>query len=85
MAHTTWQDGLRRLFRRVDTTGESITNGFPHYGDPTTGRWTTAPGGDWTGGFWDFDVPAGPDTPRDTSGTAIAAAALIWDCDSASP
>jgi len=27
--------------------------------------------------FWDFDAPAGPDTPRDTSGTAIAAAALL--------
>jgi unsaturated chondroitin disaccharide hydrolase len=27
--------------------------------------------------FWDFDAPAGPDTSRDTSGTAIAAAALL--------
>ena len=27
--------------------------------------------------FWDFDAPAGPDTSRDTSGTAIAAAALV--------
>jgi unsaturated chondroitin disaccharide hydrolase len=27
--------------------------------------------------FWDFDAPAGPDTPRDTSGTAIAATALL--------
>jgi hypothetical protein len=27
--------------------------------------------------FWDFDAPVGPDTPRDTSGTAIAAAALL--------
>jgi unsaturated chondroitin disaccharide hydrolase len=27
--------------------------------------------------FWDFDAPAEPDTPRDTSGTAIAAAALL--------
>jgi unsaturated chondroitin disaccharide hydrolase len=27
--------------------------------------------------FWDFDAPTGPDTPRDTSGTAIAAAALL--------
>jgi unsaturated chondroitin disaccharide hydrolase len=27
--------------------------------------------------FWDFDAPAGPDTSRDTSGTAIAAAVLL--------
>jgi unsaturated chondroitin disaccharide hydrolase len=52
MANTTWQDGLRRLFRRVDATGESVTGGFPHYGDPTTGQWITSPGRDWTGGFW---------------------------------
>ena len=52
MANTTWQDGLRRLLRRVDATGESVTDRFPHYGDPTTGRWTTSSGGDWTGGFW---------------------------------
>jgi hypothetical protein len=27
--------------------------------------------------FWDFDAAAEPDTPRDTSGTAIAAAVLL--------
>lgn len=27
--------------------------------------------------YWDFDAPARPDTPRDTSGTAIGAAALL--------
>jgi len=27
--------------------------------------------------FWDFDAPAAPETKRDTSGTAIAAAALL--------
>jgi hypothetical protein len=43
MASTTWQDGLQRLLRRVDTTGERVTDGFPHYGDPLTGRWTTFP------------------------------------------
>lgn len=52
MVSTTWQDGLGRLLRRVDATGESVTDGFPHYGDPATGRWTTSPAGDWTGGFW---------------------------------
>jgi unsaturated chondroitin disaccharide hydrolase len=52
MATSTWQDGLARLRRRVDATGEQVTAGFPHYGDPETGRWTTSPAGDWTGGFW---------------------------------
>jgi hypothetical protein len=46
MTRTTWQDGLQRLLRRVDATGEHVTNDFPHYGDPVTGRWTTSPGGD---------------------------------------
>jgi len=27
-------------------------SGFPHFADPATGNWTTSPGGDWTGGFW---------------------------------
>lgn len=27
--------------------------------------------------YWDFDAPRGPGTPRDTSGTAIATAALL--------
>jgi unsaturated chondroitin disaccharide hydrolase len=27
--------------------------------------------------FWDFDAPAGPDTSRDTSDTAFAAATLL--------
>ena len=52
MASTTWQDGLQRLLRRVDATGETVTDGFPHYGDPVTGRWVTSPSGDWIGGFW---------------------------------
>jgi unsaturated chondroitin disaccharide hydrolase len=52
MSSAMWQEGFWRLLRRVDVTGESVTEGFPHYGDPATGRWTTSPRGDWTGGFW---------------------------------
>ena len=63
MASTTWQDGLRRLLHRVDATGESATDGFPHYGDPTTGRWTTSPGGDWTGSFWNGLAGLPPTAP----------------------
>lgn len=48
----TWRTGLERLLARIDATAAAVTDGFPHYGDPATGRWTTSPGGDWTGGFW---------------------------------
>jgi unsaturated chondroitin disaccharide hydrolase len=37
---------------RVDYTAREVTDGFPHFADPSTGRWTTTPGGDWTGGYW---------------------------------
>lgn len=47
-----WPAGLERMLRRVDATGASVKDGFPHYGDPATGGWTTSPAGDWTGGFW---------------------------------
>jgi unsaturated chondroitin disaccharide hydrolase len=49
-----WLVGLRRMLARVDATGATLTpgDGFPHYGDPRTGKWTTSPAGDWTGGFW---------------------------------
>ncbi|MGH7279000.1 MAG: glycoside hydrolase family 88 protein [Candidatus Rokuibacteriota bacterium] len=47
-----WQDALTRMLRRVDMTGVSVRDGFPHHGDPVTGKWTTSPDGDWTGGFW---------------------------------
>jgi unsaturated chondroitin disaccharide hydrolase len=51
-ASDVWQEALTRMMRRVDDTGVSVRDGFPHYGDPVTGRWTTSPAGDWTGGFW---------------------------------
>lgn len=47
-----WQAGFDRLLARIDSTGTSVKDGFPHLGDPVTGRWTTSPAGDWTGGFW---------------------------------
>ena len=43
---------LTAMLAHVDATAGSVTNGFPHYGDPLDGSWTTSPGGDWTGGFW---------------------------------
>ncbi len=47
-----WPAAFERLCRRVETTGTTVTEGFPHYADPVTGRWTLSPAGDWTGGFW---------------------------------
>src|SRR6266436_76128 len=52
MSARDWDAALQRMLGRIDATGSQITNGFPHYGDPATGRWTTSPAGDWTGGFW---------------------------------
>jgi hypothetical protein len=51
MAGTTWQAGWQWLLRRVDTTDERVTDSFPLYGDPATGRWITSPGVDWIVGF----------------------------------
>jgi unsaturated chondroitin disaccharide hydrolase len=42
----------------------------------TADWWLAHAPADWVT-FWDFNAPAGPDTNRDTSGTAIAAAALL--------
>jgi unsaturated chondroitin disaccharide hydrolase len=47
-----WHDAFRRLLGRIETTGSSVSQGFPHHADAVTGRWTTSPAGDWTGGFW---------------------------------
>jgi unsaturated chondroitin disaccharide hydrolase len=52
MTDPRWRAGLDRMLRRVDATGASVIEGFPHYGDPATGTWTTSAAGDWTGGFW---------------------------------
>ncbi|MBI4607551.1 MAG: glycoside hydrolase family 88 protein [Candidatus Rokubacteria bacterium] len=47
-----WNDALSLMRARVDRTAESVNEGFPHFADPETGRWTCSPTGDWTGGFW---------------------------------
>src|SRR5919108_3387275 len=47
-----WTDALARMRGRIMRIAESVTSGFPHFADPATGAWTTSPGGDWTGGFW---------------------------------
>ncbi len=52
MSIALWNDALSRMRNRVDRTAESVKEGFPHFADPDTGRWTCSPAGDWTGGFW---------------------------------
>lgn len=52
MSEALWSDALGRMYARIDATGRSVNAGFPHFADSTTGTWTTSPGGDWTGGFW---------------------------------
>src|SRR5260370_18953939 len=47
-----WTEALARMHGRIARTAASVTDGFPHFADPATGTWTTSPGGDWTGGFW---------------------------------
>jgi len=47
-----WTEALARMHGRIARTAASVTDGFPHFADPVTGIWTTSPGGDWTGGFW---------------------------------
>src|SRR5438067_1469781 len=47
-----WTEALARMRGRIAQTAASVTDGFPHFADPATGTWTTSPGGDWTGGFW---------------------------------
>ena len=52
MSETLWREALARMRRRVDRTAETVQEGFPHFADPDTGRWTCSPKGDWTGGYW---------------------------------
>jgi unsaturated chondroitin disaccharide hydrolase len=47
-----WNDGIERMMARVRDTIERVPAGFPHWGDPETGRWTVTTDGDWTGGYW---------------------------------
>ncbi len=47
-----WQEALDRMTGRVGRSMEAGLEGFPHYGDQETGKWTTTPDGFWTGGFW---------------------------------
>jgi len=47
-----WSEAWERALGRVSETAAMSLDGFPHYGDPETGKWTTTPDAFWTGGFW---------------------------------
>jgi unsaturated chondroitin disaccharide hydrolase len=48
----TWDDAIERIRARVANTAQSVSEGFPHFADPATKRWTCSPDGDWTGGYF---------------------------------
>lgn len=51
-AEPLWESALARQTARIRATVAARPDGFPHYADPATGRWTTTADGFWTGGFW---------------------------------
>ena len=52
MTNDSWSQAIDRMLARVQDTMARVKEGFPHWADPETGRWTTTPDGDWTGGYW---------------------------------
>ena len=52
MSTSAWSEAIDRMLARVQDTAARVKDGFPHWADPDTGRWTTTPDGDWTGGYW---------------------------------
>jgi unsaturated chondroitin disaccharide hydrolase len=52
MTNQIWTDAIVRMRSRIDRTAASVREGFPHFADPATARWTLTPAGDWTGGYW---------------------------------
>jgi unsaturated chondroitin disaccharide hydrolase len=52
MSAPPWQSAIDRVLARIQATQTQVKDAFPHWADPDTGRWTTTPDGDWTGGYW---------------------------------
>src|SRR5262245_62134052 len=52
MTGAAWDSAIDRMLGRVQETVKQLGDGWPHWADPETGRWTTTPDGDWTGGYW---------------------------------
>lgn len=52
-----WRTAAEMMLGRAERSAAVKGQGFPHWADPDTGKWTTTPDGDWTGGafpgiFW---------------------------------
>lgn len=45
-------EAIDRMLTRMRDTAGRVGDGFPHWADPQSGRWTVTADGDWTGGFW---------------------------------
>jgi len=52
MTASPWTSAIDRMLARIRDTAAQVKNGFPHWADPETGRWTMTADGDWTGGHW---------------------------------
>lgn len=47
----TWQAAAALMVRRAEQSALALKDGeFPHWANADTGKWTTTPDGDWTGG-----------------------------------
>lgn len=52
MSDAVWTEAIDHMMVRINDTAAQVTEGFPLYADPATGKWAISPDGDWTGGFW---------------------------------
>ncbi|MGY3622163.1 hypothetical protein [Bradyrhizobium sp. USDA 10063] len=52
MGKSQWSQAIEQMQARIDQTLGVLGTEFPHWADATTGKWTTTPDGDWTGGAW---------------------------------
>ncbi len=69
----TWDDAIERIRARVEDTARSASEGFPHFADPETRRWTWSADGDWTGGYFCAMLWLGAAT-----GPTAASRAMAW-------
>ena len=69
MNQLTWNDAISRIRVRVENTARSGHQGFPHFADPHTQRWTWSSDGDWTGGYFNamlwLGAYGGPNNDRE--------------------
>src|SRR5215469_7979972 len=69
MNQLTWNDAISRIRVRVENTARSGHQGFPHFADPQTQRWTWSSDGDWTGGYFNamlwLGAYGGPNSDRE--------------------